>query len=441
MSAAAYVTPIDRECARVALLGRCAADLRRGVAIEDGTLARLRELQAGVDEERRKGALWRRLADAPLSAVEYDLLACTVAPELDPRIGWIYQELQPTSPSPYPSPALVLEILATPPHLAGELHAALSEDAPLRRLRLVELDASGLFSVLRPGRGVTARLLDAPPPREAPPGATRMHVEARLSDLVLPADRIALLRELLLWVQHRRTVVEAWGGRATGGPVALFAGASGTGKTLAAAAIAGELGWPAYRVDLGALVSKYIGETEKNVSRLLAAAHGQQVVLVFDEADSLFGRRGDVKEARDRYANLEVSHLLARIEEHDGPCVLTTNLREHLDPAFLRRFQVTVDFPRPDAAARSELWRAHLPPRAPLADGIEPELLARSVALTGGGIRNAALYAAYLAAGGRGAIGMKEIALAVRRELAKDGRAVSHAELGQLARYLEEGTS
>jgi SpoVK/Ycf46/Vps4 family AAA+-type ATPase len=220
--------------------------------------------------------------------------------------------------------------------------------------------------------------------------------------------------------------------------VALFSGPSGTGKTFAAVVLASELDWPLYRVDLGRLVSKYIGETEKNLNRLFDAAHGRPMVLQFDEADSLFSKRGEVKEARDRYANMEVSHLLARIESHHGPVILTTNLRKQLDPAFARRFQVVVDFPRPDMAARTSLWRRLLPPRAPLDAGIDMDFLGRAVNLTGGGIRNAALHAAYMAAGAGLPIGVGHIALAVWRELGKDGRELSLADLGALAPYLPE---
>jgi SpoVK/Ycf46/Vps4 family AAA+-type ATPase len=245
-----------------------------------------------------------------------------------------------------------------------------------------------------------------------------------------------MLREFVWWIHHRPVVVGEWGGGSCGGPVALFAGPSGTGKTFAAAVIAGELGWPLYRVDLGRLVSKYIGETEKNLNRLFDAAHGRPMVLQFDEADALFSKRGEVKEARDRYANMEVSHLLARIEAHDGPCILTSNLRRNLDAAFARRFQVVVDFLRPDATARSRLWSRLLPPRAPRAPGVDPEFLGAAVNLTGGGIRNAALHSAYLAAGTGTPISLAHVALAVWRELGKDGRDLALTDLGPLAPHL-----
>lgn len=253
--------------------------------------------------------------------------------------------------------------------------------------------------------------------------------------------QVTHLREFLLWLRHRETVEGQWGGRMGGGPVALFSGPSGTGKTLAASVIAHELGWPLYRIDLGKLVSKYIGETEKNLNQLFDAAHGRPMVLQFDEADSLFGKRGEVKDARDRYANMEVSHLLARIEEHRGPCILTTNLHEHLDTAFVRRFHVVIGFPRPDKEARVQLWKRLLPPRAPRHDDVDPQFLGQAVNLTGGGIRNAALYAACLAAEEGGAIELRHVALGVWREMAKDASPRSRADLGALAHHLPEAGS
>ncbi|MFY0568250.1 ATP-binding protein [Archangium lansingense] len=430
--------PLDAEWERIELLGHCLARMRQGIALEDAALGRLRELHERVRLGREAGAGWRELGVGPFSGLEYDVLACALVPEVEPRIGWLFQQLQPGSAQPYPSAALVQELFALEAREARQLAAALGEDAPLRRQGVVEMEGTWPYATLRPGRGLAARLLGLPEPEVAPPGSHRVRGRAPWEALVLPEDRLAQLREFMLWLQHRRTVVEEWGGSAVGGPVALFAGPSGTGKTFAALVLATELGWPLYRVDLGALVSKYIGETEKNLNRLFGSVHGRPMVLQFDEADSLFGRRGEVKEARDRYANLEVSHLLARIEQHEGPCILTTNLRGHLDPAFARRFQAVIEFPRPDERARARLWRTLLPPRAPREPEVDSERLGEAVPLTGGGIRNAALHAAYLAAGAQKAIGMREVALAVWRELGKDGRELSPADLGPLARFIPE---
>jgi hypothetical protein len=424
------------EWERIELLGHCLAQGRRGQEVSGEALSRLEQLQIQIEVWRAEA--WSGVTRDELSSHEYDLLACAVAPEAEPRLGWMFQSLQPASPQPYPTAALVHDLLALDAVEANQLYAALAPDAPLRRRALVRMDGEDPYQPIRPGPGVAARALGRYEAEEVPPGAVRVRMQPRWSDLVLPPDRVTMLRELLLWVRHRDKVVEEWGGGDCGGPLALFAGPSGTGKTFAAAVIAAELEWPLYRVDLGRMVSKYIGETEKNLNRLFDTAHGRPMVLQFDEADSLFGKRGEVREARDRYANLEVSHLLARVETHQGPCVLTTNLRKNLDPAFIRRFQVVIDFPRPDAGSRRQLWSRLMPPRAPRLPEVDPDFLGDSVNLTGGGIRNAALHAAYLAAGEGVPIGLPHVALAVWRELGKDGRELTRADLGPLSEHLPE---
>jgi SpoVK/Ycf46/Vps4 family AAA+-type ATPase len=166
------------------------------------------------------------------------------------------------------------------------------------------------------------------------------------------------------------------------------------------------------------------------------------MILQFDEADSLFSKRGEVREARDRYANMEVSHLLARIEAHTGPCILTTNLRDQMDPAFARRFHVVIDFPRPDRAARRLLWQRLLPPRAPLGPCVDLDLVAEAADISGGGIRNAATHAAVLAASDGGkALEISHIARAVWSELGKEGRPVAAGEIGLLAAHLDRRRS
>jgi SpoVK/Ycf46/Vps4 family AAA+-type ATPase len=304
---------------------------------------------------------------------------------------------------------------------------------------LIERQSNGLYQPLRPTNLVSNSLLGWPTPAvTAPPGAVEVPVKASWDDLVLPSACIEGMREFMLWVTHRKLVGDQWGARLQGGPVGLFAGPSGTGKTFAAEVVANALGWPLFRVDLGMLVSTYIGETEKNLNALFDAAHGQAMVLLFDEADSLFGKRGEVKDARDRYANMEVSHLLSRMERHQGPCILTSNLRRHLDAAFARRFQVVIEFPRPDASARVELWRKHLPPQAPCSKDVDPVQLGEALNLTGGQIRNAALHAAFLAAGQQGKIDLQCIARAVWMELGKEGRERMISSLGYLAEHLKQ---
>jgi SpoVK/Ycf46/Vps4 family AAA+-type ATPase len=237
-------------------------------------------------------------------------------------------------------------------------------------------------------------------------------------------------------VTHRDRVVGEWGGRLHGGPVALFSGPSGTGKTFAAEAVARELGWPLYRVDLGLLVSKYVGETEKNLSSLFDAADGRRMVLLFDEADALFGKRGEVREARDRYANMEVSHLLSRMERHEGPCILTSNLRRSLDPAFARRFQSVIEFAFPDARDRERLWRLYLPPKAPYEPDVHPARLAAALELSGAQIANVSLQAAFLAASEGRPLGLEHVARAARTEFLKSGAEFLPSSLGELSAFL-----
>ena len=264
-------------------------------------------------------------------------------------------------------------------------------------------------------------------------GMARVLVPAATwADLVLPEPQLAQLRALVAALRHRRRVLADWGfgARRRGiGTAALFAGPSGTGKTLAAEVVAGAVGLDLVHVDLSQVVSKYIGETEKNLARLFDAAEDAGAVLLFDEADTLFGRRTEVRDSHDRYANLEVGYLLQRMEQFAGLAVLTTNDRAALDPAFARRLQYIVTFPYPEPAVRAALWRVALPAAAPT-DGLDPAELA-AVDLPGGGIAAAALTAAYLAADDGGPLGEGHVARAVEWELAKSGRAARAPRRGQ----------
>ncbi len=232
--------------------------------------------------------------------------------------------------------------------------------------------------------------------------ATRVDALAAWDDLVLPPEIDDALRELLARAKHRRTVLEQWGlekvASTARGLTALFQGGPGTGKTLSAGAIARALGYELWRVDLSKVVSKWIGETEKNLAAVFDAAEDGEIVLLFDEADSLFGRRTDVKSSNDRNANLETNYLLQRLDTFTGIAILTTNFGTAIDPAFRRRLSVQVQFPFPDAGDRERLWRAHLPATLPTAGDLDLANLAQRYELSGGYIRNAVLRAAYLAA-------------------------------------------
>jgi len=430
---------LQPEWRRVEVLSGCLLRSRQGGEPDREQLDELRTLQEKVSLLRSNPCSpWQQLNLDGLPSLALDLLACIYASEALPSLAWLYQELQPGLGQPYITSATLHLLLAME---EGELHVLQQLIGPggeLQRRELIIADGDTPTSVMRPNKRALAQLMGWPLREAAPPAAVLVKQRAGWDDLVLPADRERMVREFLFWLRHRDTVVGQWGGHAVGGPVALFSGPSGTGKTFAASVIATELGWPLYRVDLGRLVSKYIGETEKNIGRLFDAAHGRPMVLQFDEVDALMSKRGEVKEARDRYANMEVSYLLARIEDHDGPCILTTNLRNQLDKAFSRRFQMVVEFPRPDEKARAELWRRMLPKRAPLCDKLDIEFLAASVNLTGGNIRNAALHAAYLAADEGSAINMGHVATAVWRELAKERPQLSRGDLGALAAHLPE---
>jgi hypothetical protein len=426
---------LDHEWERIELLGQSLVSARNGQPVGEAMLERLTFLQHQVVFMRDAQSPWRRLPVDGLSALEMDILACALAPEIWPRLSWLYIALQNGCSQPYPTPAMLQSLFDLKGSELGHLYMALAPEGELHRRRLIKVDRYGSLEPIHPGGDILARLLDVPV-HHALPGAYRIELDSDWGDLVLPADRIRMLQEFILWIKHRQVVEGQWGGERTGGPVALFSGPSGTGKTFAAAVIANQLGWPLYRVDLGCLVSKYIGETEKNINRLFDAAHEQSIVLQFDEADSVMGKRGEINEARDRWSNLQVSHLLARIEAHRGPCILTTNLRDQLDPAFFRRFQLVVEFPRPDLHSRSELWRRLLPPRAPLAPEVSTVFLAQAVSLTGGHIRNAALHAAYLAVEADEPIDLSHIAVGIWREFAKDSRPLQRGDLGGLASYL-----
>ncbi len=257
--------------------------------------------------------------------------------------------------------------------------------------------------------------------------AQRIHPRYTLDDIVLPADRLEQLAEICNHGRRRGTVYEEWGfdrKLALGkGLNVLFAGPSGTGKTMAAEVVAGSLELDLFKIDLSATVSKYIGETEKNLSRVFAEAARTSAILFFDEADALFGKRTEVRDAHDRYANIETGYLLQKMEEYEGPVILATNLRKNMDDAFLRRMHFTVEFPFPGASHRERIWRGVWPEETPLAD-LDFDFLADRLELAGGNIRNVALAAAFLAAGDGGVVRMPHVMHAARREYQKMGKVV-----------------
>ncbi len=252
-------------------------------------------------------------------------------------------------------------------------------------------------------------------------------------DIILPEDQITILHEIVSTVRGRPKVLEEWGVgeklAASAGVTILFAGPPGTGKTMAAEVIASELGLDLYKIDLSTIVSKYIGETEKNLERIFSEAQSSNAILFFDEADAIFGKRSEVKDAHDRYANIEVSYLLQRMEQYDGVTMLATNLRANLDDAFTRRLQFAVDFPFPDENYRLHIWETLFPPEVPRASDVDLTLMARRFKFAGGNIRNIIVSAAFLAAGDGGRVTMAHLLHGARREMQKMGRLIKEKDL------------
>lgn len=257
--------------------------------------------------------------------------------------------------------------------------------------------------------------------------ARRIRPDVGWNDLVLPGGPLAQLRELVLRAQHRDRVLGDWrlsaGGGRGRGVVGLFAGDSGTGKTLSAEVVAGELGLDLYVVQLPSIVDKYVGETEKNLERIFTEADRTDAVLLFDEADAVFGKRSEVSSSNDRHANMESAYLLQRLESFDGIALLTTNLRSNIDDAFTRRLDLVVDFPFPDEEQRLALWR-HSLTHVPCADDIDPVSCATDFELAGGSIRSAVVTAAYAAAGRGDGVSTADLLAGAQREYRKAGRLV-----------------
>jgi len=253
-------------------------------------------------------------------------------------------------------------------------------------------------------------------------------------DIVLPADALEQIGEIAAQFRYRQKVYREWGferkmdrGK---GICFMFSGPSGTGKTMAAEIIANDLGLDLYCIDLSAVVSKYIGETEKNLRRVFDEGEKSQAILFFDEADALFGKRSEVRDSHDRYANIEINYLLQRMESYTGASILATNMRSAIDTAFLRRLRAIVEFPMPDVPHRETIWRKSFPPEAAL-NGVDFRFLAKQFTLSGGSIRNVALNAAFMAASDGGYIGMEHLVRSVKREYAKMGKLCLESEFGK----------
>ena len=339
------------------------------------------------------------------------------------RALWLHFLGKQTSKVPQTLEALDVALLAEQFHLTtGQIRDAVASAWDRAAQRGDELRSHDLF--------VAARAHSNPRL-----GSLARKIEPRYDwgDIVLPDDQLALLHEIIATVRGRSLVLEEWGvGQklaSSPGVTMLFSGPPGTGKTMAAEILGAELGLDLYKIDLSTIVSKYIGETEKNLERIFHEAQSSNAILFFDEADAIFGKRSEVKDAHDRYANIEISYLLQRMEAYEGVTILATNLRANLDEAFTRRLQFAVDFPFPNEDYRLRIWETLFPAGVPREPDLDFELLAHRFKLAGGSIRNILVSAAYLAASDGGRLGMKHLLHGTRRELQKMGRLVSEKDL------------
>lgn len=427
-----------------------AAELRAALEMLEAVIAiRVEERRGGpagrllgVDEpdeaipplSRYRGSapLAQLIDTAGLTAAEALVLVAAIAPHVDEKFDRLYAGLT-DRPSATGLTGEVARTLAART-FGGRLDAAarLSGGGPLLASGLLSLDTPGdLAGRLRAEPGVVRWVLGLPPEPvtvSADFPARPLSTVHSLEDVVLPALARRRIADLADRIAHRDLVVETWGfGRHhdnSSGLVALFHGPPGTGKTMTAAALSRSTGLPAYLVDLSALVSKYIGETEKSLARVFDRAVRERCLLVFDEADAIFGKRTEVSDSHDRYANQEVSYLLSRIEAHPGVVVLTTNLLSNIDDAFQRRIHVMVEFPEPGPGERVRLWHSVLPPELPMAGDVDLDLLAQRFPLSGAQIRDAGLDAAYLAAADGRVVTQEYLINGVHRQFEKAGRAV-----------------
>jgi hypothetical protein len=305
-------------------------------------------------------------------------------------------------------------------------------DLPLRALIEAPAGIASLERLAEHRVGGTVRPVEYASVAQPLPYGRRIVARRGLDRLVLSATKLLTLHSIAARVKHRDTVIEEWGletGSSAGGIRCLFSGPPGTGKTLAAEAISLDLGRDLYVIDISAVVSKYIGETEKILAQVFAEAARAKVCLFFDEADALFGKRGEQKDAHDKYANIETAYLLQAIDAYPDLVVLASNMRRNLDEALTRRIDIFVDFPLPDVSARRRLWQIALA-RAPH-DQADVEQIAVRCALSGGSIQSVALAAAYQAASQGRAIVLLDLLRAARDELAKSGKVAGRVELGE----------
>ncbi len=402
---------------------------REGLEPVRRSLTRLLSESAGISVlsgEHAPDASWRQAAgDAcEIVSVEFAL------PEFELRRAcWQERAGEAASPlAPHELDALAARFHFTPGQIA-EAVAAARRNA---RWRTARVDSSVSLDDARPTASELFAAARAQSGNELAALARRVQPKYAWDDIVLPPDQLTQLKEICDQARHRHLVFDEWGfGRklSTGrGLSVLFSGPPGTGKTMSAEVIAHELRLDLYKIDLSGVVSKYIGETEKNLSRIFSAAESANAILFFDEADALFGKRSEVQDAHDRYANIETAYLLQKMEEYEGVAILATNLRQNLDEAFMRRLSFIVHFPQPDEANRRRIWGGMWPDETPVCDDVDLDYMARQFKLSGGHIKNIVVAAAFLAAEEGCSVAMRHLLRAVQREYRKLGKAMPDAE-------------
>lgn len=412
-----------------------AAELLLHLAFREGLLQQTAlYLERGeILAQEAARALLKTLA---LTMAEYGWLVF-----LDGKVPWAEPETFPGclfQPVVLPAPDVTLRTAMWQYYLAGQApEAALCAAQLAKQFRLtagqiqsaVALAANQSIMAAAPGRLTLAGLMAAcrqQAKHKLGELAVKLEPHYTWDDIVLPEDKVTHLREIANQVRCHYLVFGTWGfGKKLNhgkGLSILFTGPPGTGKTMAAEVLAHDLELDLYKVDLAGVVSKYVGETEKNLSRIFEEAETSNAILFFDEADALFGKRTEIADAHDRYANIETSYLLQKMEAYEGVVILATNLRENMDEAFTRRIRFIVEFPFPDEANRRRIWHTHFPDAAPQSPDIDYDYLARELSVAGGSIKNIVLNSAFLAAGDGGVIAMDHLLHGAKREFEKMGK-------------------
>lgn len=422
-------------------------ELRRALAALDAVIAvRYEERQGGPRERRLSiegadqaippvtqyvgvGPLAELVATAHLNDAEALILTSTLAEHIDEKYCALFAGLTDRPEATGLTGEVARTLVARSFDARLRAAALLEPGSRLVRMGLVTLDPpEDLTGRVRADPELVRWVLGLPPgaPTDRDFPARQLATVHTLDDVILPSQARTRVDELALRIAHRDTVVQEWGfgdhHDNSSGLIALFHGPPGTGKTMTAAALARSTGRPAFVVDLSGLVSKYIGETEKNLARIFDHAARLHCVLVFDEADAVFGKRTGVSDSHDRYANQSISYLLSRVEQHPGVVILTTNLLANIDEAFLRRIHVKIEFPSPGINERVRLWNGALPAQLPTDNELDFSALAEQFAITGAQIRDASMDAAYLAAAGPGRVSAHHLVAGIRRQYEKAGR-------------------